>query len=462
MQLERRIGDGPASMNDLERRLGDAVEAHGVPGASAAVLIGDAVHLAATGLANRQTAAPATPDTPFQIGSATKAMTASLVMQSVERGQIELDAPVRHYLPEFRLAGPSTAITVRHLLTHTSGIKGDFFIDLGDGPDALARYVEALRDVPTLYEPGRFYSYCNAGYPVLGRICEVTGQGMWDDLLKSRLFDPLGMTRSASRPADRAALGTAIGYDRAPDGTWKPGVLSSRSTGPSGSTVASTAGDLLRFARMHLDHGKGRDGTSVLSTKTVLEMRIPQVRVPGDSFAGSWGLGWMLMNWDGVAQYGHDGATAGSLSLLRVFPARRIAIALLCNAGDGANFMRSMAGALFQDLVQVNFPKPPTPSERSFDLRQYAGRYERYFAAVEVEPEGNELICRAFNLTQSGEQTPREPVQIFRLKPKTAEMFVEPAKAGGRPPLSAVFLEFDASGAPQFLFAGARAMKRVA
>ena len=188
-------------------------------------------------------------------------------------------------------------------------------------------------------------------------------------------------------------------------------------------------------------------------------MQTPQVSVPGHSFADYWGLGWMLMNWDDVMQYGHDGATAGNLSLFRVFPQRGVAIALQCNAGDGGGFIRSVAGKLFRDLVNVDFPKPPAPTGRKFDLRPYEGTYERYFARLEVEAGDGELVCRGYGLKPSGELVSPEPVQIIRLKPCSAETFVE--AVDGRQPQSIEFLEFDASGRPQFLFSGARALKRV-
>lgn len=443
-----------AWMDDLGARLAAEMRRHKVPGASLAVLTGDKVYLAAAGVADIETGCNVTKQTSFPIGSTTKAMTATLVMQSVERGRIDLDAPVQRYLPDFRLAGPSHGITVRHLLAHTSGIKGDFFIDVGDGDDALARYVTALRNVPTLYEPGRFYSYCNAGYAVLGRICEVVEQSVWDDLLRDRLFGPAGMDRSASRTVEAAALDAAAGYDR-DGGELRPAVKSTRSSGPAGSTVIGTAEDLIRFARVHL-----LGGTTVLRDDTILAMQVPQVPVPGGYFADHWGLGWMLMRWNGVSQYGHDGSIAGTLSLFRVFPERQVAIALLCNASDGGAFVRAVAAGLFQELVGVDFPKPPMPVARSFDLGAYAGRYERYFARVDVVVDGEELVCRAYGLDPvSGALTSPDPAQVFRLRPCSTSVFVEVGT--GRPPQSIVFLAFDDSGVPQFLFAGARAMKRV-
>ncbi len=141
-----------------------------------------------------RTGVEATADALFQIGSITKVWTATLVMQLVDEGRIELDAPVRRYLPGFRVADEavSDAVTIRHLLTHTSGIDGDHFADTGRGDDALERYVESCAELPQVHPLGATYSYCNTGYTVLGRVLELVADTVWDDLLRTRLVQPLG------------------------------------------------------------------------------------------------------------------------------------------------------------------------------------------------------------------------------------------------------------------------------
>ena len=115
----------------LQERLDDLREEHEGRGGSVAAARAAAVAAAASGILNIDTGVEATTDSLFQIGSITKVWTATVVMQLVEEGQVELDAPVRRYLPDFRVADGdvSAAVTVRHLLTHTSGIDGDHFAD---------------------------------------------------------------------------------------------------------------------------------------------------------------------------------------------------------------------------------------------------------------------------------------------------------------------------------------------
>ena len=123
--------------SELQQRLADALKRHRVPGASLAILAGETLREGAAGVVNVRTGVEATPDAVFDIGSITKVFTTTLVMQLVDAGLLDLDAPVRRYLPELVLADPEAAarVTVRHLLTHQSGIEGDFFQATGRGDD---------------------------------------------------------------------------------------------------------------------------------------------------------------------------------------------------------------------------------------------------------------------------------------------------------------------------------------
>src|SRR3954464_14622595 len=131
-------------------RLTTLAEKRGVVGASFAIALGDETISAATGVLNLRTGAPATPDSLFQIGSISKVWTATLVMQLVDEGLVDLDAPLVSYLPEFKVAdeGLTRQVTTRHLLSHTSGIAGDFFPETGRGDDCLERFVALMADLP--------------------------------------------------------------------------------------------------------------------------------------------------------------------------------------------------------------------------------------------------------------------------------------------------------------------------
>jgi CubicO group peptidase (beta-lactamase class C family) len=166
-----------------------------VPGASLAVLADGEVTALATGVLHKGTGVAATTDSLFQIGSITKVYTATVLLRLVDQGLASLDTPVVEILPEFRVADPevSRRVTLRHLLSHTSGISGDFFHDTGRGDDCLARYVQACADLAQNHPLGVTFAYGNTGYIVLGRVIEVLTGMVWDQALAEQLVAPLGL-----------------------------------------------------------------------------------------------------------------------------------------------------------------------------------------------------------------------------------------------------------------------------
>src|SRR4051794_27272506 len=211
---------------------------HGVPGASLAVLDDGDVVTAASGVLSMATGVDATTDSLFQIGSITKLWTATVVMQLVDEGRIDLDAPVRTYLPAFTVADPevSTTVTVRHLLTHTSGIDGDHFEDTGRGDDVLEKYVASCARLAQVHPLGATISYCNTGFSILGRIVEVVTDEVWDATIRARVVEPLGLTHTATLPEDVLLHRAAVGHVQPPGRDLAPAPVWSlpRSAGPAG------------------------------------------------------------------------------------------------------------------------------------------------------------------------------------------------------------------------------------
>src|SRR3954462_8893411 len=181
-------------MTRWQERLALLADKHDVPGATLAILDGEEVGEAAYGVLNIRTGVEVTPDALFQIGSITKVWTATLVMQLVDEGKLDLDAPVVTYLPDFKVADAEVTqtVTTRHLLAHTSGIDGDLFLDTRRGGDAGSRYGGPMADLGQNHPLGATMSYCNSGYIVLGRLVEVLRCQTWDAVLRERLFAPLG------------------------------------------------------------------------------------------------------------------------------------------------------------------------------------------------------------------------------------------------------------------------------
>lgn len=373
-------------------RLETLADKHGVVGASLAIDLDGELVEAAAGVLNLRTRQPATPDAVFQIGSITKVWTATLVMQLVDDGLLDLDEPVASYLPGFRVADEQVTRTVsaRQLLAHTSGIDGDLFLDTGRGDDALERYVAAMADLRQNHPQGRTMSYCNSGYSVLGRLVEVLRGATWDAVLRERLLLPLRLESAGTLPEEALLWGAATGHIVPPNSdvpvvTPQWGIF--RSAGPAG-LVHCPARDVVTFARLHLDAGTTADGTRVLSQASARAMRTPQVAVPDPYTLGShWGLGWILMDWDGRAVYGHDGATLGQGAFLRVLPDRRLSVALCTNGGRAPrDLFHDLYGEIFSALADVRMPARLEPTgEAVSDPARFTGRYERESVRFEVD-----------------------------------------------------------------------------
>jgi len=374
-------------------RLGELVRAHGVPGATLAVHAHGELTTCTAGYVNTATRVEATTDAVFPIASISKVWTAAAAMRLVERGLLDLDEPLGDVLPELRLpvCDGEPAIALRHLLSHTSGIDMDNFVDTGRGADALERYVATCSELQRLTAPGVAFSYGNAGFNIAGRMIErVTGQ-VWDDAMRDLLFEPLGLERTITLPEDGLLHRTAVGHlGGRPAAGWPV----PRSAGPAGG-IFSSASDLIRFARLHLDEGIAASGERLLSAASVAAMQECLVRPLDARTADGWGLGWMLLDWDGTRVIGHDGGSVGITAFLRIVPSTGTAIALMHNGGDGTGLYRALLTELLSELHGIApTPIEQPPAERvALDLDRYVGVYRRPSWQLDVEAEGDRLVA---------------------------------------------------------------------
>lgn len=452
-------------LQDLDKLLRRNIKRYHVPGASLAVLRnGKIVRASAAGVVNLDTGVKTTPQSVFQIGSITKPMTATLIMQLVDEGLLDLDDKVSDYLPEFRVArlDVSRAVTIRQLLSHTSGIDGDFFVDAGRGDEATQRLLDKAIMVPSLYEPGQMMSYCNLGYVALGRIVEVLRLETYDQALKDHLFEPLGMTHAISLPEDTLRFSCAIGHvpSKSRKDKWYVTREPYLSIGQksAGATPAMTASDLLRFAAMHMASGKTPKDETILSRSSVKAMQRRQIKLlkHAPNAIHGWGLAWFLMNWDGVKLYGHDGATMGQFAFMRIVPEKNLGVALLTNGGDAKGLYKAMFDEIIGSFAKVTEPELPAPASRQPDPAPYVGAFENMVTCVDLSVRKDRLVINSVH-KESG----------IALKPANAALtFVDKGTARYdigetvQDRTTLLFSVYDEAGKPQFVQTGMRQYRR--
>ncbi|MDR1427376.1 MAG: beta-lactamase family protein [Bifidobacteriaceae bacterium] len=440
----------------LDTHFAAAVEAAGVPGASIAVAMGEDVVTAAAGVLSLATGVTATDDAVFQIGSITKLWTATLVMQLVDEGLVDLDVPIQTYLPEFTVGDgvAAASMTPRHLLSHTGGFEGDIFTDTGRGDDAIEKFVASIADLPQLYPPGAMFSYNNVGYVVLGRMVEVLRDAPYDQVLTERIAAPLGLTHVAPSPYEAILHRAAVGHLEPEPGALVPAPVWSlaRSNAPAGSCLAMPARDLAKFATMFFRDGAAPDGTQVLAPGTAGTMAAPQVSLPGLAGMGeAWSLGFERFVSKPTLVMGHDGNTIGQAAMLRIVPEAKLAIALLTNVGSAFEVFARTAAPLLRDLAGIELPPLPVPPQDppSIDPARMLGTYSN--SAVDLrfsqDDEGTMWIDMAPKgpLAELGEQAERS--ELVALGP---DRLIQREHTSGMHPVF-VFVGDDGHGHSQYV-----------
>jgi CubicO group peptidase (beta-lactamase class C family) len=320
-----------------------------IPGASVAILRHDTVlHVNGYGMASLSTRQPVTPQTIFQIASLTKPITALAVMLLVEEGKLRLEDSASRIVP--RLPGIYRALTIRQLLTHTSGISPDMRTANVDEME-LEEFWRRLSQRPASFAPGNSIQYANAGYAILSFAVESVSGMSFGDFLQKRIFSPLGMASSAYRRPQSRDARHAVGYDLV-DGrnVAAPHVFS----GWGNSGIETTIEDLARFA------------TAVQRGLLVNRSTWHAIFSPGrlangepNSFSfgserATYGLGWFLTAYKGRVLHTHGGAIAGFSSILNRFPTDGYSVIVLSNGKQGADRL-GQADAIARAVADIIF-----------------------------------------------------------------------------------------------------------
>jgi CubicO group peptidase (beta-lactamase class C family) len=278
---------------------------------------------------------PMTPQTPLIIGSVSKSFTVLALMQLVEAGKIDLDAPVQQYIPWFCHADRDAAarITLRHLLTHTSGIsRYDGRVLLGGrGGKSLEQSVRDLRSLKLSQPVGSLFQYSNTNYLIVGLIVEVVSGQSFGAYIQEHIFAPLGMKHSYTSEEATMHGGLACGY-RYWFGLPFPYRAPYLDDAVPAAFLAASVEDQARYALALLNGGK-LDGGSVLSPAGIAELHRPQVVAtsPGASYA----LGWQVEKLGGVSIVRHGGEVSNFLAEVVLAPAHNLGVVVLTNANNG-------------------------------------------------------------------------------------------------------------------------------
>jgi CubicO group peptidase (beta-lactamase class C family) len=366
----------------LKETLQALMSKHHVPGVSVGLRLEGQEHYLCLGVTSLDNPLPITPDTLFQIGSTSKTFTATAALKLVEEGRLELDAPVQRYLPDFCVADEtaSARVTVRHLLTHTSGWLGDFDFDSGDGEDALARYVNAMHDLPQIVPVGAIMSYSNSGFVLLGRVIEQVVGKPFDSFVREAILKPLELHDTVYWAHEAITKRFAVGHKQAENSEQTvviPTYRVARSSQPDGGFIAS-ARDQLRYAHFHLS----AKGSKVLSAQSLKLMQTPQVpATDGDQMGLPWFISKKLsmnkkgINNQSITTFRHGGSVPGFQSEFWFAPEENFAYTSLTNAENGFALNRELTAWVLEHFLGIK-PDLPQPFVIAPEkLLEYVGWY---------------------------------------------------------------------------------------
>ncbi len=378
-----------AELHDVIREAMDRLH---VPGVALGIMVDGKEHVAAFGVTNVNHPSPVEAGTLFQIGSTTKTVTATTIMRLVENGQVDLDAPVRTYLPDLRLQHEevAAAVTVRHLLSHTAGWVGDYFADTGRGDDALATIVVQMADLSQLTPLGTVWSYNNAAFYLAGRVIEAVTENPYETAVRELVLEPLGLKHSYFFPEEAMVHSFAVGHNVVDDAAQvaTPWALA-RTANPAGG-LASSAGDQLRYARFHMGDGTAEDGTRVLSPESMALMQTPVTSAGVDRDVG---ISWFLREIEGVRIVEHGGGTNGQISAFMFAPERNFALTVLTNANRGGELTQSIEKWALKHYLGIAETEPVPESRSDQELAAYVGQYTSSTTTLDLTAEDGALVA---------------------------------------------------------------------
>ncbi len=377
---------------------------------------GEVIYKGGFGMANMEHEIPNKPDTKHRLGSITKQFTAALVLQLVEKGKLELDAPISNYLPDYTRPA-ADVVTIHHLLTHSSGIPSytsfpDFFKDQSRDPYSPKDFVKTFADSTLQFTPGEQFAYSNSGYFLLGHIIEeVTGK-TYEQVLQENILDPLDMKDTGYDHHSTILKNRAAGYERIGNGYANAPYLDMSLPYAAGS-LYSTVEDMYKWDRaLYTDKVLSQE-----SRKLMFTSQIPA----GNS---EYSYGWMIdklpvgKTRDSVNMVGHGGGINGFNTLIVRFPEEDDLILLLNNTGGTKlNAMAVGINSILQG-AEAEMPKRSLAMEvlpvfMKEGVAAGLNKYKELKTDKSYELNEADLNRAGYSLLQNGKV--KEAIEIFKI-----------------------------------------------
>ena len=360
----------PDSLAEIDRFVQEKIKAEHIPGVAVVITQGnEIIYSKGFGVASLRNPSPVTPHTVFDLASCSKSFTALAVMLLKEDGLIDLDRPVRDYLPAFQVADPEAAekITVRQLLNHTSGLPGAFSEPSAfySGPQAMERLVTTMPKVRLDRESGSSFEYSDLNYCLLGALIEKVSRVSFEEYVEQRIFLPLGMKYTTLYPDEASSLERADGHQLMFGRVVTRNILVYRSAAPAG-WVMSCAEDMGRWLLLYLNEGRSGN-RQVVSAEAIREMLTPGVFFTLDREAVGYGMGWFTGTINGLHAVWHGGDTPNFTAMMIMIPDQKLGIATLVNSQNSAA-AHEIAPSIASLLLEKEFKLPAAPWWASWQM----------------------------------------------------------------------------------------------
>ncbi|HEX4963256.1 MAG TPA: serine hydrolase [Thermoanaerobaculia bacterium] len=406
-----------------------------VPGLAIAIVKGgEVVYAQGFGYRDVEQKLPVTPDTLFAIGSSTKAFTTFTLGTLVDEGKLDWDKPVRTFIPGFQMYDPQTTalITPRDLVTHRSGLPRHDLLWYNNSVSTRKDLVERLRYLEPNEQLRAKWQYNNLMFLTAGYLVEVVTGKSWEDNVRERIFQPLGMTHSNFSVAEsQKAADFALPY-REDDDTEKVNKIPFRNIdliGPAGS-INSSANDMTKWLKIHLSGGK-LAGKQIIGAATLEDLHAPHMVIGAPAerpeiTPASYALGWVVQGYRGHTRVEHGGNIDGFSALVTLFPQDDLGIVILTNldgTGVPERLVRHTADRLLklspidwngEDLAKHEIGKKTRKEAKAkretmrkpgtkpaHKLAEYAGDYENPgYGILKVAVAGDHLEATYHDIVQ--------------------------------------------------------------